>query len=349
MVQLGTPDAPEKAAVRRYLKSFLSDPRVVEIPRLLWWPLLNGVILNTRPAKSAERYRAIWTRDGSPLMTISRRQRALLKGSLGEAGLDVEVALAMRYGNPSVGAALQALRARNLARLLVLPMYPQYAASTTASVFDAVAAELSTWRNLPELRFVRNFHDHPGWLDAQVRAIESVWQADGRPDRLVMSFHGVPRRSLDLGDPYHCECLATGRRIAERLGLAPDAWLVTFQSRLGRARWLEPYTEPSLVALAKAGVGSVDVVCPGFVADNLETLEEIDIEARAAFMKAGGKRMRFVPCLNDAPAFICALSDLARRHLAGWPCERLDRPSAAARDAELDARRQRAKAAGAVD
>ncbi len=349
MVQLGTPDAPEKAAVRRYLKAFLSDPRVVEIPRILWWPLLNGVILNTRPAKSAARYRAIWTRDGSPLLTISRRQRALVKGVLGEAGLDVDVALAMRYGNPSIAAVLQSLRARNLTRLLVLPMYPQYAASTTASVFDAVAAELSTWRNLPELRFVRSFHGHPGWLDAQVRAIESLWASDGRPDRLVMSFHGVPRRSLDLGDPYHCECLATGRRIAERLGLAADAWQVTFQSRLGRARWLEPYTEPTLVALAKAGVRSVDVVCPGFVADNLETLEEIDIEARAAFMKAGGERKRFVPCLNDAPALIGALADVVQRHLAGWPCQRLDQPTAAAREAALAARRQRAIAAGAPD
>ncbi len=349
MVQLGTPDSPDKGAVRRYLKAFLSDPRVVEIPRLVWWPLLHGVILNTRPARSALRYRAIWTSEGSPLLTISRRQRALLRGSLGESGLDVNVALAMRYGNPSIPAVLRALRARNLRRLLVLPMYPQYAASTTASVFDAVAAELSTWRNLPELRFVRNFHTHPGWLDAQVASIEKLWQAEGRPDRLVMSFHGVPRRSLDQGDPYHCECLATGRRIAERLGLEAGAWQVSFQSRLGRARWLEPYTEPTLVALARQGVGNVDVVCPGFVADNLETLEEINIEARAAFMKAGGKRMRFVPCLNDSPAFIQALSDLSRSHLAGWPCERLDRAAVAARESALEARRERALALGAPD
>lgn len=349
MVQLGTPDSPDKAAVRRYLKQFLSDRRVVEIPRLVWWPLLNGVILNTRPAKSAERYRAIWRPEGSPLMTISKRQRALLRGYLGEAGLDVEVALAMRYANPSIAAVLRELRKRNLRRLLVLPMYPQYAASTTASVFDAVAAELSTWRNLPELRFIRNFHDHPGWLDAQVQAIERLWQTEGRPDRLLMSFHGVPRRTLDLGDPYHCECLVTGRRIAERLGLAPDAWQLSFQSRLGRARWLEPYTEATLVALARQGVGNVDVVCPGFVADNLETLEEVDIEARAAFMKAGGKRMRFVPCLNDAPAFIRALTDLTRAHLSGWPCERPDNAAVEQRDAELTVRQQRAKAAGAPD
>lgn len=349
LVQLGTPDTPERGAVRRYLKEFLSDRRVVEIPQLLWWPLLNGVILNTRPAQSASRYKAIWTDEGSPLAVHSARQARLLKGYLGQRGFDVDVVLAMRYGNPSFATVMGELRERHLARLLVLPLYPQYAASTTATAFDALAGEFARWRNLPELRFVRGFHDHPGYIESLAALVRKRWDQEGRPEQLVMSFHGVPRRTLELGDPYHCECLATGRLLAERLGLSQEGYRVTFQSRLGRAEWLKPYTEPTLVELAGRGVKSVDVICPGFVSDNLETLEEIGIEARAAFMKAGGQQFRLHACPNDSPAFVHALADIVGRNLSGWPVHRLAGADAEEARRRLEARQQRAKAAGAPD
>ncbi len=347
LLQLGTPDAPTPAALRRYLREFLSDPRVVEIPRLAWWPILHGIVLRTRPAKSARKYASIWTPEGSPLLVQTRRQASLLRGALGARGHDVEVAFAMRYGGPSIPAALRELRERNVARLLALPLYPQYAGSTTASAFDALARELSGWRNLPALRTVRGFHDDDGYLDALAAGVRRAWERDGRGERLVMSFHGVPRRTLSLGDPYHCECLATARLLAARLGLGPDRWVVTFQSRFGRAEWLRPYTEPTLRELARSGVGSVDVICPAFVADCLETLEEISIEARRAFLEAGGKTFRYIACPNDAPPFIDALAGLAERNLAGWPTCRPDASGAAELAGCLERRRARALERGA--
>lgn len=322
LVQLGTPEAPEPAAVRRYLAEFLSDPRVVELPRPVWLPILYGAVLTTRPKDSAGRYRQIWTKEGSPLLTISRRQASLLKGVLGERGLAVTVALAMRYGQPSIPAVLDQLRQRGLTRLLVLPLYPQYAAATTATVYDAVGEVLAGWRDLPDLRFVRGFHDEPGWLDSLADGVRRHWDREGRGDKLVMSFHGLPQRAVDRGDPYERECRATAAALAARLALRDDAWVLTYQSRLGRAKWLEPATEPTLIALAGQGVGTVDVVFPGFVADNLETLEEIAVGGREAFVKAGGGALRVVPCANDSPAFIGMLADLAMRNLAGWPCRR---------------------------
>ncbi len=348
LVQLGTPEAPEPGPVRRYLKQFLSDPRVVEIPRLIWWPILNGIILTTRPRASARKYASIWTAEGSPLAVNTARQALLLRGALGERGVDVEVAWAMRYGSPSVPEVLQGMRERNVTRLLVLPMYPQYAGSTSATAMDAVWQELSGWRNQPELRSVRAFHDHPSYLDALVARIREAWTHDGPPDRLVMSFHGVPRRTLELGDPYHCECLATGRLLAQRLGLPPERALVTFQSRFGKAEWLQPYTDHTLEALGREGVGRVDVVCPGFVADCLETLEEIAMEGRDTFLEAGGKDYRYIGCLNDSPAFVSALADLVQTHTAGWPVQRLTPAQEQARAAELARRRERAIAAGAT-
>jgi ferrochelatase len=347
MVQLGTPAAPTAAALRPYLAQFLGDPRVVEIPRLLWWPILHGIILNTRPAKSAKKYASVWTDQGSPLMVHSVRQSKLLRGALGERGHDVEVALAMRYGEPSIESTLEALRERGATRLLVLPMYPQYSASTTATVFDEVGRVLRGWRNLPEVRWVRSFHDDPGYVDALAERVHAAWARDGRGERLVMSFHGVPRRTLELGDPYHCECHATARLLAERLGLARDEWIVTFQSRFGKAQWLQPYTEPTLERLAKEGVRTVDVVCPGFVADCLETLEEIAMEARAAFLGAGGSEFRYLPCLNDAPSFVDALSGLVERQTAGWPTRALGAEESVRRDRALVERRDRAVALGA--
>jgi ferrochelatase len=348
LVQLGTPDDASPAPVRRYLKQFLSDPRVVEVPRLVWWPILNGIVLNTRPRKSAVKYRAVWMEEGSPLQVHTQRQAVLLRGALGQRKVDVAVAHAMRYGNPSVAAGLRDLRERNLTRLLVVPLYPQYAASTTASAFDEIAAELGTWRNLPELRMVRSFHDEPGYIAALAAQVRRQWTSRGRGQKLVMSFHGLPQRSLALGDPYHCECLATARLLAAELELGQDQWIATFQSRFGSAAWLQPYTLPTLLDLAKAGTREVDLVCPGFVADCLETLEEISIEARGAFLQAGGTAFNYIDCLNDSPLWIEALSDLVQRHLSGWPVASLSDETLKQRDEALVAREARARERGAA-
>ncbi|MFZ5510730.1 MAG: ferrochelatase [Pseudomonadota bacterium] len=319
LVNLGSPEAPTRAALRRYLKEFLSDPRVVEIPRLLWWPILHGAILTTRPAASAQKYAAVWMPEGSPLQVHTERQARLLRGYLGQAGHgDVLVDYAMRYGRPAVAEVLDKLKAGGAARVLVVPLYPQYAASTTASAWDALAAWLGKTRNLPEVRFVRGFHDHPGYIRALAASVSEHWVARGRPDKLIMSFHGVPRFTLERGDPYHCECRKTARLLAQELGLKDDEWLLTFQSRFGRAEWLKPYTQPTLEALARQGVGRVDVLCPGFVADCLETLEEIGLECKSAFLGAGGKEFHFIPCLNERHEWIAALAALVRDHLGSW-------------------------------
>lgn len=325
LVNLGTPDAATPAAVRRYLAQFLSDPRVVEIPPLAWKPLLHGVILRVRPAKSARKYAAIWTKDGSPLLVHSVRQRSLLLGYLGQrlkaAGYPADlcpVELGMRYGNPAIAGAIDRLRAAQCERILVLPLYPQYSASTTGSAFDAVAAHLATARWVPGLRFVDTFHVDDGYVKALAQNVNDYWVKHGRPDRLVLSFHGVPRRTLELGDPYHCFCHATARKLVRELGLGPKEWTLTFQSRFGRAEWLTPYTAEVLARLPKEGVRRVDVFCPGFVADCLETLEEIGIEGRATFTGAGGAEFHQIPCLNEHPSWIAALADLAFRNLAGW-------------------------------
>jgi len=315
---LGTPSAPTPAAVRRYLAEFLSDPRVIEIPKLVWWPILHGVILRVRPARSAKKYQSIWLAEGSPLAVWTAKQATLLRGYLGQRGRQVLVRHAMRYGEPSIASVLDALHADGADRILVLPLYPQYAASTTGSVGDAVAAWMKRTRNVPELRFVKHYHDDAGYIDALARHLDDHWMTNGRPERLVLSFHGLPRRAIALGDPYQRECLETARLLAHRMQLKDDFMTTTFQSRFGKAEWLQPYTEPTLVALAKQGVKRVDVMCPGFVADCLETLEEIDQEARAAFLAAGGTEFRYVPCLNDRHEWIAAMAAIAQRHLSGW-------------------------------
>jgi ferrochelatase len=340
LCNLGTPEAPTPAAVRRYLAQFLSDPRVVEIPRLVWLPILHGIVLRVRPARSARKYASIWTAEGSPLRIWTEKQALLLAGYLGQRGQRVVVRPAMRYGEPSITSALDAAKAAGAERILVLPLYPQYAASTTASIGDEVASWLRRVRNVPELRFVKHYHDDAGYIGALASRVNEHWRVHGRADRLVLSFHGLPRRSLTLGDPYHCECLKTSRLLAERLKVREDFVAVTFQSRFGRAEWLQPYTEPALVALARSGIGSVDVFCPGFVADCLETLEEIDQQARTAFIAAGGKEFRYVPCLNDQHEWIAALADIAIRHLQGWDTGPIDADA-------LAAQRRRALAAGA--
>jgi protoporphyrin/coproporphyrin ferrochelatase len=341
LCNLGTPQSPTPAALRRYLAEFLSDPRVVEIPRLLWWLILHGVILRVRPAKSARKYATIWTERGSPLLVWTELQAKLLRGYLGERGHDVSVRAAMRYGEPSISAALDELKSEGATRILVLPLYPQYSGPTTASVIDAVSAWARKVRAVPELRFVNRYHDDPGYIAALAKRVTDHWMSHGRPDRLVLSFHGVPHRTLLLGDPYHCECQVTARLLTERLGIKSDDVLVTFQSRFGKARWLEPYTEPTLVALAASGVRRVDVMCPGFTSDCLETLEEINVEVRHAFLAAGGKEFNYLPCLNDQHEWIAALANVAVRHVQGWPTPAV--PDRAA----LERRQQRARALGA--
>lgn len=319
LCNLGTPDAPTAPALRRYLAEFLGDHRVVEIPKPIWWLILHGIILRVRPAKSAAKYASIWTPDGSPLKVWTDKQAQGLQDWLARQGHHVTVRYAMRYGNPSIAAQLDALKAEGATRVLVLPAYPQYSGTTTASVFDAVYHWAGKVRSLPELRFVNRYHDDAGYIAALAQRIRAHWQQHGQPERLVMSFHGVPERTLHLGDPYHCECHKTARLLAEQLGLSRDQYQLTFQSRFGKAKWLEPYTEPTLVALAQAGVKRVDVVCPGFTSDCLETLEEIAQEVREAFLHAGGQDFHYIPCLNDSPAWIDALGTLAEQHLAGWP------------------------------
>ncbi|MGE5651293.1 MAG: ferrochelatase [Bacillota bacterium] len=319
LVNLGTPDVPTASAVRRYLKQFLSDPRVVEIPRVAWWFILNGIILPLRSRKSAAKYASIWTREGSPLKLHTEKQAVLLRGYLGERGHDVQVAYAMRYGNPSLPDVLEKLKAEGCDRLLILPAYPQYSGTTTASIFDAVFGHYASVRNIPELRLVKHYHDHEAYIQALRKSVLAYWETHGRPDQLVMSFHGVPKRTLMLGDPYHCECHKTARLLAAELKLNPDQYVVTFQSRFGKAEWLQPYTAPTLVKLAKAGTGRVDVLCPGFTSDCLETLEEIAMEAKQDFLTAGGKEFHYIPCLNETPEWIAALAEIAEQHLVGWP------------------------------
>lgn len=344
LINLGTPEAPTASAVRTYLKEFLSDPRVVEIPRALWWLILNGIVLNVRPKKSAAKYASIWTDDGSPLKVHSERQAKMLRGFLGQAGHQVLVANAMRYGHPSIPATLARLKAEGCTRILLLPLYPQYSSSTTASAFDAAFAWLAALRNQPEIRTVRSFADDPGYIAALAASVSEHWLVHGRPSasyRLIMSFHGVPRSTLEKGDPYHCECHKTGRLLAEALALRPDEYQICFQSRFGRAQWLQPYTAPTLEALGKEGVRRVDVMCPGFPADCLETLEEINIEGDASFVAAGGKEYRYIACLNERDDWISALAAIATTHLQGWPTQAL--PDAAA----LELGALRAKALGA--
>ncbi len=342
LCNLGTPDAPTAAALRRYLGEFLSDQRVVEIPKPLWWLILHGIILRTRPKKSAAKYASIWTPDGSPLKVWTARQATLLGGFLGERGHHTTVRYGMRYGNPSIASELDKLKAAGHTRILVLPLYPPYSGTTTASVFVAVYAWAAQLRTVPELRFVNHYHDDAGYVGALAKRIRAHWQAHGRPDKLVMSFHGVPERTLTLGDPYHCECHKTARLLATQLGLQANQWVLTFQSRFGKAKWLQPYTEPTVVALAQAGTRRVDLVCPGFTSDCLETLEEINMEVREAFMHGGGQEFHYIPCLNDSLDWMNALANIAQQHLAGWPTQQ--KPDTAA----LDASRKAAIALGAT-
>lgn len=344
LINLGTPDEPTAPALRRYLKQFLSDPRVVEIPSIVWWPILNGIILNVRPKKSAVKYASIWMDEGSPLRVYTERQASLIQSTLKDRGLDVDVRFAMRYGNPSIESVLDQMRQEGLRRLLVLPMYPQYSSSTTATAFDVLLKAFTEIRNQPDLRLIRSFQDFQPYISALANQVRAHWDQHGRGDLLLFSFHGVPKRSLLKGDPYHCECHKMARLIAEDLGLAPHQWRTAFQSRFGKAEWLKPYTSEVLHELPGQGVKTLDVMCPGFPADCLETLEEIAMEGKEEFLTAGGEHYRYIPCLNDDPGGIAALSTLIEQHLAGWPVAK--DPSA---DKALRAQRVRALQLGADD
>ncbi|HXZ47445.1 MAG TPA: ferrochelatase [Usitatibacter sp.] len=320
LVNLGTPDAPTPAAVRRYLRQFLLDPRVIAIPRLVWWPILHLFILPFRPRKAARRYAAIWTADGSPLRIYLLRQTQLLRGYLGERlGRPVPVAGAMRYGKPSVAEGLAELRSRGCSRVLALPLYPQYSRSTTASTEDELARALRRApKPAPQLRVVHDFHAHPAYVKAIAAAVNAYWMKHGRPDRLVMSFHGLPKAVVAAGDPYEAQCRESARLIATELGWNDARTVVSFQSRFGAQEWLQPYTVDTLAALGRQGVARVDVVCPGFAADCLETLEEIALEGRETFREAGGKDFHYIPTTNDTPTWMTALSVLAAQNLQAW-------------------------------
>ena len=320
LINLGTPEAPTAKAVKPYLREFLSDPRVVEIPKLIWWLILNGIILNIRPKKSAAKYASIWLAEGSPLKVHTEKQSILLQGYLAEKsrGTPIVVDYAMRYGNPAIAEVLAKLKAQNCQRILLVPLYPQYAASATATALDAVFSAMQKMRNVPAIRSIKHFHDDAGYIQTTANNIREYWMQHGRPDKLVMSFHGVPRYTLDKGDPYHCECQKSGRLIAEALGLNKDQYTISFQSRFGKAEWIKPYTTATLQALGKLHTKRVDVVCPGFVSDCLETLEEIAQEGREDFLHAGGGEYHYIPCLNERPDWIHALSDLVLNNLQGW-------------------------------
>ncbi len=319
LVNLGTPAAPTASAVRRYLGQFLSDPRVVELPRWFWWPVLHGVILRLRPARSARAYASIWTEAGSPLLTHSQALAAALQQALQQdSPVPIRVELAMTYGEPAVPAALRRLVDAGFRRVLVLPLYPQYSATSTGAALDAVADAIRTLRWPPELRTVSDYHDQDAHVDALARSVERHWTANGRAERLLLSFHGIPQRCVTAGDPYAAQCRATAARLGARLGLEPDRLVVSFQSRVGREEWLRPYTDETLQQLARDGVRSVQVLCPGFAVDCLETLEEIAVENRERFLHAGGERYEYIPALNDGADQVAALAALVRRHVQGW-------------------------------
>ncbi len=320
IVNLGTPEAPTKPALKAYLREFLSDPRVVEIPRLVWLLILHGIILRVRPAKSAEAYRSVWGEQGSPLMVHTAEQAKALQAAFsGDSELVVD--FAMRYGQPSVSGRISDMMGLGVRKLLVLPLYPQYSGSTSPSTFDAIANDFSKRRWLPELRFISHYHDRPGYIAAVSNKIKKHWEEKGQAEKLIFSFHGVPKSYLENGDPYHCECQKSARLIAGTLDLAEDDYLVVFQSRFGYAEWLTPYCDETLKALPGSGVKSVQVVCPGFAADCLETIEEIDVENRDYFMSAGGERYEYIPALNSDPEHIDMLEELIRDNLQGWKVE----------------------------
>ncbi len=318
ILNLGTPDAPTTSAVRRYLDEFLSDPRVIDKPRWLWWFILHGIILRLRPRKAAHAYQQIWTDKGSPLLTISQAQVTKLQTLINSKYQHVSVELGMRYGSPSVQTALEKFKNSNIDKLLILPLYPQYSATTTASTFDAVADVFKKWKRLPDIKFISHYHDKPQYIKALANSIRKTWANQGQADKLLLSFHGLPKSYLAAGDPYFCECQKTARLLAEKLELKQQQWLITFQSRMGVEQWLTPYTDKTLKELAEQGTKSVQVACPGFSADCLETLEEINMQNRDVFLNAGGKKYHYIPALNDSDEHIEMMASLLEPQIDLW-------------------------------
>lgn len=335
LANLGTPDAPTAKALRPYLRQFLSDTRIVEIPRVIWWFILNCIILVVRPKKSAEKYASVWTKEGSPLLVHAQKQALLLRGFLGQKiKSPFTVELGMSYGNPSMQSAIDKLKAQHCDRILILPLYPQYAASSTASALDAVWRTLLKTRNMPAIRTIKHYHDHPAYIAALAQSVRDHWRTNGKPNKLVMSFHGVPKAHLMNGDPYHCECHKTGRLLAEALELNKDEYLIAFQSRFGRQEWLKPYLANTLEALGKAKTNRIDVICPGFSSDCLETLEEIAMEGKHIFQSNGGSEYAYIPALNENEAWINAMTAIALENLQGWVSTEWDNIQAK-KDAEM--------------
>ncbi|WP_038250263.1 ferrochelatase [Ghiorsea bivora] len=316
LVNLGTPDAPTPAALRSYLKQFLGDPRVVEANRLIWWFALNVIILNIRPKKSAHAYQTVWTDEGSPLMVISEQQQKALQAKF--TGDEVVIELAMTYGNPAIAQGLNNLREQGCNRLLILPLYPQYSGSTTAAVTDQVFDVLGSWRRVPDVRVLSAYHDEPAYIDALAHSVREHWGKHGKAEKLMMSFHGIPKRYVNNGDPYQLHCEKTSKLLADALALKDDEWMLTFQSIFGREEWLQPYTASQLKTWGAVGIKDVDVICPGFAADCLETLEEITVENKGYFIEAGGKDLRYIAALNDRDDHITALEGLIKRECVGW-------------------------------
>ncbi len=320
LTNLGTPEAPTKAAVRHYLKEFLSDPRVVEMPGLLWWFVLNGIILNTRPRKSARAYEKVWTENGSPLLNYSLKQLAAIQKELDlVCNGRVKVELGMRYGNPSIQTGLEKLKQAGAVRILVFPLYPQYSGTTTASTFDKLSDILKTWRCLPEVRFINHYHDHAAYIDALVETVRRHWAEYGQAEKLLFSFHGIPKQYFEAGDPYYCECHKTVRLVIEQLQLQENEWQLTFQSRVGPREWLKPYTDETLKKWGSEGIKNVQVIAPGFSSDCLETIEEINIQNRQFFLQAGGEDFSYIPALNDQVDHIQALTTIILDNTKGWP------------------------------
>jgi ferrochelatase len=316
LINLGTPDAPTTPAVRRYLAEFLSDPRVIDYPRWLWLPILYGVILRIRPKRSAHAYSMVWTRQGSPLLVESRALTEKVGHACAHLGIRVE--LAMRYGNPSIASVLEILVADGVRRIIALPLYPQYSATSTGTAFDGVHAALGRMRHVPELRTVTDYHAAPAYIDALARSVHAFWEANGRADRLLLSFHGIPERYVRLGDPYAEQCRETAALLRDRLGMTESELMLTFQSRVGRETWLTPYTDITLSELPKKGVKRLQVLCPGFAVDCLETLEEIAIRGKEQFMAGGGERFEYIPALNDDDAHVALMRSLIEQHTHGW-------------------------------
>ena len=318
LTNLGTPDEPTAKSLKVYLKEFLSDTRVIETPKWIWWLILNGIILNIRPAKSAKLYKSIWAEGGSPLMVNARKQLQLTEKRFKDSHPHLVFDLGMRYGNPSIKNALNNLRKQNCDKIIIFPLYPQYCAATTGSTFDAVAKEFLNWRWVPSLRFISNYHTNDQYINALCNSIKEYWEKNSKPKKLIFSYHGVPKKYLDKGDPYHCFCHRTTRLVREKMNLDEDLCLTTFQSRFGPAEWLQPYTDKTIEKFAKDGVDNIQIISPAFSSDCLETIEELNGENREIFMDNGGKKFGYIPCLNDKKDHIDMIETLIKSEINGW-------------------------------